>query len=36
MDLGEIGWEGLDWIQLHIDGDQLQVVVNRVTDLWVL
>jgi hypothetical protein len=28
MDLGEIGWGGVDWIHLSQDRDQWQVLVN--------
>jgi hypothetical protein len=26
MDLKEVGWEGVDWIHLSQDGDQLRAV----------
>jgi hypothetical protein len=32
MDLREIGWGSVDWIQL----DQWRAVVNTVMNLWVL
>jgi hypothetical protein len=35
MDLGEIGWDGVDWIELAQDRDQLRVLVNTVMNLWV-
>jgi hypothetical protein len=36
MDLGEIGWEGLEWIHLHQDRDQWQALVDAVMNLRVL
>jgi hypothetical protein len=30
MDLGEIGWGGMDWIGLAQDGDQWRALVNMV------
>jgi hypothetical protein len=36
MDLREIGWWGVDWIQLAQDRDQWQALVNTVMNLWVL
>jgi len=30
MDVREIGWEGVDWMHLAQDMDQLQAVVNTV------
>jgi hypothetical protein len=36
MDLGEIGWDGMDWIELAQDKNQWRVLVNRVMNLWVL
>jgi len=30
MELGEIGWEGVDWMYLAKDRDQWQVLVNTV------
>jgi hypothetical protein len=30
MDLGEIGWGGMDWIDLVQDKDQLRALVNMV------
>jgi hypothetical protein len=35
MDLREIGWGGMDWIDLAQDGDQWRVLVNMVMNLWV-
>jgi hypothetical protein len=35
MDLGEIGWDGMDWIDLAQDRDQWRTVVNRVMNLRV-
>jgi hypothetical protein len=31
--VGEIGWEGVDWIHLAHDRDQLRVLVNTVMNL---
>jgi hypothetical protein len=36
MDLREIGWGCVEWIQLAQDRDCLQAVVNAVMNLWVL
>jgi hypothetical protein len=33
MDLGEIGWDGVDWIELAQDRDQWRALVNTVTNL---
>jgi hypothetical protein len=30
MDLGEIGWDGMDWIELAQDRDQWRALVNTV------
>jgi hypothetical protein len=35
MDLGEIGWEGVDWNHLAEVEDQCQAHVNTVVNLWV-
>jgi hypothetical protein len=35
MDLGEIGWCGMDWIILARDRDQWRVLVNTVMNLRV-
>jgi hypothetical protein len=35
MDLGEIGWDGMDWIKLAQDRDQWRALVNTVTNLRV-
>jgi hypothetical protein len=35
MDLGEIGWDGMDWIDLAQDRDQWRALVNTVMNLWV-
>jgi hypothetical protein len=34
MDVGAIGWEGVDWIHLAPDRDQWRAVVNTVMNLW--
>jgi hypothetical protein len=36
MDLREISWESVEWIQLAQDRGRWQALVNTVTDLWVL
>jgi hypothetical protein len=36
MDLGEIGWDGRDWIELAQDTDQWRALVNTVMNLRVL
>jgi hypothetical protein len=33
MDLPEIGWKGVDWINLTQDKDNWQAVVNTVTNI---
>jgi hypothetical protein len=35
MDLREIGWDGVDWIDLAQDRDQWRVLVNMVMNLRV-
>jgi hypothetical protein len=35
IDLGEIGWDGMDWINLALDRDQWRALVNTVMNLWV-
>jgi hypothetical protein len=35
MDLREIGWVGMDWINLAQDRDQWRALVNTVTNLRV-
>jgi hypothetical protein len=35
MDVGEIGWDGMDWIDLAQDRDQLRAIVNTVMNLRV-
>jgi hypothetical protein len=36
MDLREIGWDGMDWIDLAQDRDQWRALVNMVMNLQVL
>jgi hypothetical protein len=36
MDLREIGWDGVDWIDVAQDMDQWRALVNTVTNLLVL
>jgi hypothetical protein len=35
MDLREIGWDGMDWIDLAYDRDQWRALVNTVINLRV-
>jgi hypothetical protein len=35
MDLGEIGWDGVDWIDLAQDREQWRALVNTVMNLRV-
>jgi hypothetical protein len=35
MDLREIGWDGMDWIDLAQDRDQWKALVNTVMNLRV-
>jgi hypothetical protein len=35
MDLREIGWGGIDWIDLVQDRDQWMALLNMVMNLWV-
>jgi hypothetical protein len=35
MDLRDIGWGGMDWIDLAQDRDQWRALVNMVMNLWV-
>jgi hypothetical protein len=35
MVLREIGWCGMDWIDLAQDRDQWRALVNMVINLWV-
>jgi hypothetical protein len=35
MDLREIRWDGMDWIDLAQDRDQWSALVNKVMNLWV-
>jgi hypothetical protein len=35
IDLREIGWDGMDWIDLAQDGDQWKAFVNTVLNLRV-
>jgi hypothetical protein len=36
MDLREIGWDGVDWIDLAQDRDRWRALVNTVMNLQVL
>jgi hypothetical protein len=33
MDLREVWWGSMDWINLALDGDQWRALVNTVNDL---
>jgi hypothetical protein len=35
IDLGEIGWDGMDWIDLAQDRDQWRALVDMVMNLRV-
>jgi hypothetical protein len=35
MDLREIGWDGVDWIDMAQDGDQWRALANTVLNLRV-
>jgi hypothetical protein len=35
MDLGEIGWDGMDWIDLAQDRDLFRAVVNTAMNIRV-
>jgi hypothetical protein len=35
IDLRELGWGGMDWIDLAQDRDQWRALVNTVINLWV-
>jgi hypothetical protein len=35
MDLREIGWGGIDWIDLAEDRDQWRALVNTVMNHWI-
>jgi hypothetical protein len=35
MELREIGWDGVDWIDMAQDRDQWKALVNTVMNLWV-
>jgi hypothetical protein len=35
IDLTEIGWDGMDWIDLAQDKDQWWALVNMVMNFWV-
>jgi hypothetical protein len=35
VDLTEIGWDGVDWIDMAQDKEQWKALVNTVLNLWV-
>jgi hypothetical protein len=36
LDLREIGWDGVDWIDMAQDRDQWRALVNAVMNKWLL
>jgi hypothetical protein len=34
MDLREVGWEGVDWIDMAQDRDRWRALVSAVMNLW--
>jgi hypothetical protein len=36
MDLKEVGWGGMDWIDMDQDRDRWRALVSVVMNLWVL
>jgi hypothetical protein len=36
VDVREIGWDGVDWIDMAQDRVQWRALVNTVLNLWVL
>jgi hypothetical protein len=36
MNLKEVGWDDVDWINVAEDRDQWRALVNSVLNLWVL
>jgi hypothetical protein len=35
MNLGDVEWDGVDWIDVAQDRDQLRALVSAVMNLWV-
>jgi hypothetical protein len=35
MDLGKIGWDGVDWVDLSPDRDQWRALVKMVVELQI-
>jgi hypothetical protein len=35
MDLREIGWDGVDWIDVAENRDQWRALVNTAMNLWI-
>jgi hypothetical protein len=35
MDLGGIGWDGMDWIDVAQDRDPWRALVNTVMNIWI-
>jgi hypothetical protein len=36
MDLREIGWDGMDWIDLAQDRNQWRALVNTAMNIWIV
>jgi hypothetical protein len=36
MDFREIGWDGLDWIDLYQDRNQWRALVNTAMNIWIV
>jgi hypothetical protein len=35
LDFGDMGWNGMDWIELAQDRDQWMILVNTIMNVWV-
>jgi hypothetical protein len=35
MDVREIGWDGMEWIDLALEWDRRRAFVNTIMNLWV-
>jgi hypothetical protein len=36
IDIREVGWDGVDWIDLAEDRDEWKALVNTAMNIWVL
>jgi hypothetical protein len=36
MGIGEVGWDGMDWIVLALDRGKWRAPVNSVMNFWVV